>query len=90
MREVGILASLVEASLTERSAQAALVLGVAGIGKSRVVHELSRRVSVGPGQERPVTIWAGRAEAMEMAKRPAMQAVLAESGHSTRVPLRAS
>jgi len=47
--ELGILSGLLDRALAAQSPQRALVVGEAGIGKSRLVRELFRRVDARPG-----------------------------------------
>jgi tetratricopeptide (TPR) repeat protein len=60
-REIGMLAGLIQECAAEPVAQAAIVLGAAGLGKSRLRHELGRRArDVLPGLE----VWIGRGDPM--------------------------
>jgi tRNA A-37 threonylcarbamoyl transferase component Bud32 len=60
-RELGALLGLFEQCVTEPVARAALVVGHAGVGKSRLRHEVLRAVRA---QREGVEIWLGRGDAM--------------------------
>src|SRR5690348_979199 len=58
--ELGTLAAIVAQAIRGGSARAALVTAEAGLGKSRLAHELVSRLS---RRQRDVEIWSVRAEA---------------------------
>ena len=60
-REISTLASLFEEGVGEPAARAVLVVGEAGIGKTRVRHELTRRIR----ESRPdAEVWTARGDPM--------------------------
>lgn len=61
-QELGILEMTLSAALDEESARAVLVIGPAGIGKSRVRHELLRRVARRAEEGAAVLVLEGRGE----------------------------
>jgi len=60
-REIGMLVALFAECLEEPRAQAVLVTAPAGRGKTRVAHELLRRVRQ---RDAPALVWVGRGEPM--------------------------
>jgi tetratricopeptide (TPR) repeat protein len=60
-RELGFLESLLDECVSEPIARAALVIGAAGIGKSRIRYELGRRVAE---RDDDVTVWTARGDPM--------------------------
>jgi tetratricopeptide (TPR) repeat protein len=58
-RELGVLLGLYEECMHEPVARAVLVTGTEGIGKSRVRHELVRRIQA---RGEPVELWIGRGD----------------------------
>ncbi len=59
-RELGVLFGLYEECVSEPLARAVLLTGVEGIGKSRVRHEVLRRINDRPGER--VEVWIGRGD----------------------------
>ncbi|HEV8323457.1 MAG TPA: protein kinase, partial [Myxococcota bacterium] len=60
-REMSLLSALYDECVEESLARAALVLGAAGAGKSRLRHELVQALAHG---SRPPQIWLGRADSV--------------------------
>jgi eukaryotic-like serine/threonine-protein kinase len=63
--ELGVLEAALDEALSEPSARAVLVTAVAGVGKSRLYHELFRRVEDRRSRtSTPVQIWAAQGDPM--------------------------
>jgi len=62
-RELGVLAGLYEECVAEPIARAVTVVGVAGIGKSRVRVEVLRRIHT---RGEPVEVWIGRGDPLRV------------------------
>jgi len=60
-RELGFLESLLDECISEPIARAALAIGPAGIGKSRIRYELGRRLAE---RDDEVTVWTARGDPM--------------------------
>jgi eukaryotic-like serine/threonine-protein kinase len=60
-REMGVLEALFDECLGEPTARAALVTAAAGMGKSRLRHELTARVAA---RGEPAQVWAARGDPM--------------------------
>src|SRR5262249_41579161 len=60
-REIATLAALFAECVEEPRAHAALVTAPAGMGKTRIAHELLRRIEQ---RDEPVSVWIGRGDPM--------------------------
>jgi len=60
-RELSTLAQIFEECVEEETAQAALVLGTAGMGKSRLSQELLARLQA---RDAPMAVWIGRGDVL--------------------------
>ena len=63
--ELGILEAALDEALTEPSARAVLVTAVAGVGKSRLYHELFRRIEERRSRSAaPLQVWSAQGDPM--------------------------
>jgi predicted ATPase len=63
--ELGILEAVLDEALTEPSARAVLVTAAAGVGKSRLYHELFRRLEERRGRgTAPLQVWSAQGDPM--------------------------